>query len=99
MDFNREAQTLDEVLYPIRRKDWTYYLVLFGFVGPLWATTPLSWLYVLWALVTGSVAIQWHQHSMLFTVAIIEVRFLTNTSLLELICRYRFFSLSITAIS
>ena len=36
-----------------RRRDLSFYIVLFFFVGPIWAVVPLSWAYAVYSIYNG----------------------------------------------
>ena len=51
---------------PLRSKAWSYYLVLFVAVIPVWSSVPLAWIFTTYSLIVAS-------YSTLFYVALCEV--------------------------
>lgn len=76
----------------LRSKTWSFYLVLFVAVIPLWSSVPLAWIFAAHSLITGSFS------SILFYVALGEV---SGTLLLFFFAHgfRRFYSVSIIFIS
>jgi len=66
---------LAEQLLPTRRRDVSFYIILFLAVIPLWSVVPFSWAFVIYALRSGRVwTFAWRGYG-LFAAALCEVFF------------------------
>lgn len=65
---------LAEHLLPTRRRDLSFYVVLFVAVIPLWSIVPLSWAFVIYTLRSGTIwTLSWPGRAV-FATALAEVR-------------------------
>ncbi|EJD01104.1 uncharacterized protein FOMMEDRAFT_125748 [Fomitiporia mediterranea MF3/22] len=58
-----------------RKRDLTFYLVLFFFVGPIWSVVPASWAYVAYSVIHWRVLDYSTTEFSVFTLAVCEVAF------------------------
>ncbi|KZT12486.1 uncharacterized protein LAESUDRAFT_668166 [Laetiporus sulphureus 93-53] len=78
METKKQQNTVTDIseqLPPARRRDLSFYIVLFVAVIPLWSVIPLSWAYVIYALRSGNIwTFAWCGRA-LFAAALCEVFF------------------------
>lgn len=55
MEKKQAVKDVSEIYVPRPSRSWTYWLVLFFAVAPIWSLVPLSWAYVIYILRTGKV--------------------------------------------
>lgn len=68
-------EDISEKLHLPRRRDLSFYLVLIVAVLPLWSIAPLSWIFVIYSLHSGSVWSYTWKGQTLFAVALVELFF------------------------
>ncbi|KAK0453537.1 hypothetical protein EV421DRAFT_1764822 [Armillaria borealis] len=69
------AHDISEVVHQHRSRDWTFYLVLFGAVGPVWLIVPACWGFVIYATATSAFWNFGWLANTAFAVALFEVFF------------------------
>ncbi|KAL5508303.1 hypothetical protein ACEPAH_5922 [Sanghuangporus vaninii] len=69
------VEDICEALPPSRRRDFTFYLVLVFFVGPIWGVVPASWLYVVYSIAYWRFLSYSRANLILLACAFVEVLF------------------------
>jgi len=77
MDTKQQQKLADlaEQVLPHRRRDLSFYVVLFAAVIPLWLVVPSAWIYVIYILRTGKIWTLAWRGQLLFAAALCEVFF------------------------
>ncbi|KAI0773436.1 hypothetical protein BC629DRAFT_1583095 [Irpex lacteus] len=75
MEKKQAVKDVSEINVPRPSRSWTYWLVLFFAVAPIWSLVPLSWAYVIYILRTGKVWMLGWKGYITFGWALAEVFF------------------------
>lgn len=78
VDVKAPVEDVAEILHPRPARTFTYWLVLFCAVLPVWSAVPLSWAFVIYALHTGAIWTFRYKGWAGFAVALAEVSLTVN---------------------
>ena len=76
LDVKTLVEDISEMCHPRPSRSWTYWLVLFVAVLPVWSVVPLSWAFVIYALRTGKLWTFGFKGWVGFAFAVVEVSLL-----------------------